>query len=1050
MPGHPTGTITFLFTDIDGSTQWWEKQPEWMRHAFARQEAIIRAAVAPHGGYVYKMVGDAFQVAFATAPLGLAAALDAQRALYAEDWGGVGSLRVRMALHTGVTEERGDDYVGPALNRMARLLGVTGGGQILLTQATYELVRDQLPRLGGVSLHDLGEHRLKDLSRAEHIYQLVVPDLPVGLASLQSLNVVSHNLPTQLTSFIGREKETAEVKRLLLTHRFVTLTGPGGTGKTRLALHVGARLLELFPDGVWLVELASLTDPALVPQTVAGTLGVHESSGRPLLSLVTGYLRSKDVMLILDNCEHLVGACAQLVETLLQACPSLFVLTSSRETLGVAGEVSFRVPSLSTPDVLHLASVEALTRTEAVRLFIERAEAALPGFTVTQENASAIAQICSRLDGIPLAIELAAGRVKMLRVEQVAARLDDRFRLLTGGSRSALPRHQTLRALIDWSYELLSGTERTVLQRLSVFAGGWTLEAAETICAGGDLGPNEILEPLTQLVNKSLVTPGCEPGAVARYHLLETLRQYAREKLLEAGGGDRVRERHLDYFLTLAEQAGPELRGPDQVTWLDRLDAELDNLRAAMEWSLPVKVEAGLRLAGALLWFWHIRAHRGEGVEWLERALSAEMPARDQAPVTTERQLARGLALNAAGSLRIMHGSPQRGRELSAESLALHQAIGSAGRQGAAHSLWNLAMVAAQREDFEQSRIQSEASLALFRAVQDRFWIGQCLDNLGSLALVRSDFEQASVIWNEDLVLRKEIGDKDGIAWTLSCLGNLAFRQGEYEQAKALFVASQAAFREVRNKWAVSLALSGMGAVVLAQGNFEQAAKLYEEALAFGQEMGDQYAIAGRHYDLARVAWSQGDYAQAAQLYEETLASVREIGNQEATASTLNDLGGVAWAQGNYELAVKRFEEALAIGRDLGGQFTMAYARLGLGRVACSRGEHSAAQSLYRQALSLLQASGIRWSLPHALEAWALLAVAQQDMLRGAKVLGALENDYDQLRFLLSPLERDEHERAVAAARAALGQAAFASARAEGRAMSIEQAMALALEQLEG
>ena len=362
----PSGTVTFLFTDIEGSTQWWEEHPEWMSHAFARQEAILRAAAAAHGGYVYKMIGDAFQIAFETAPDALMAAIEAQRALQAEPWGEFGPLRVRMALHTGVTEERDDDYVGPVLNRLARLLSASQGSQILLTQATYELVRDSVP--GEVNLQDLGIHRLRDLIRPEHIYQATAPDLPSDFPALKTLDIFTHNLPIQLTSFIGREKEIVEVKRELLGDRFVTLTGPGGTGKTRLALQVGAELLELFPDGVWLVELASLSDPMLVPQTVAAVLGIRESAGRPILTLLTDYLRNKELLLILDNCEHLLSSSAQLVTKLLQTCPYLCILATSREALNIPGEFSFRVPSLSIPEARHLPSLAALTQYESVQL----------------------------------------------------------------------------------------------------------------------------------------------------------------------------------------------------------------------------------------------------------------------------------------------------------------------------------------------------------------------------------------------------------------------------------------------------------------------------------------------------------------------------------------------------------------------------------------------------------------------------------------------------------------------------------------------------------
>jgi predicted ATPase/class 3 adenylate cyclase/uncharacterized protein HemY len=1041
----PSGTVTFLFTDIEGSTQWWEEYPEWMSHAFARQEAILRAAAAAHGGYVYKMIGDAFQIAFDTALDALNAAIDAQRALNAEPWGEFGPLRIRMALHTGVTEEREDDYVGPVLNRLGRLLGASQGGQILLTQATYELVCDVLAE--NAELHDLGTHRLKDLIRPEHIYQVTAPDLPSNFPALNTLDIFPHNLPLQLTSFVGREKEIVEVKRQLLGDRFVTLTGPGGTGKTRLGLQVGAELLELFPDSVWLVEFASLSDAMLVPQTVAAVLGIRESAGRPILTLLTDYLRSKELLLILDNCEHLLTACAQLVTALLQACPYICILATSRETLNIPGELSFRVPSLSIPDAQHLPPLSALSQYEAMQLFLERAEIIQPGFELTDTNAHAVAQICHRLDGIPLAIELSVARVKMMPVEQVAARLDDRFRLLTGGSRTALPRHQTLRALIDWSYDLLSEAERALFRRLSVFAGGWTLEAAESICAGEELERNDVLDLLTQLVNKSLVIPDSEAEAEARYRLLETIRQYARERLLEAGGGEKVRKRHLEYYLMYAERAEPELRGPSQITWLDRLEKEIDNIRAALEWALDVNVEAGMRLVSALLWFWHIRSGKSEGIDWLERVLSAEAQERDHAPLSETRAMIRGKALNAVGSLMIMHGNADRASELSEESLKLHQELGPSGRQGAAHALWNLAQGASYHEDLEQAGTLAEKSLALFREVGDTFGVAQCLDHLGSYAMLKGDYVQSKKIWEEDLALRKEIRDKDGVAWVLSCLGNLALWKGEYEQANALYTDSQNAFREIGNKWAVSMALSGKGSVMLAQGKFEQAAKLYEEALAYGRDMGDQNTIAGRRYDMARVSWSRGDYEQAAKMYEETLTIVRKLDNKGAIAGTLYDLGSVAWVKGDLELAAKRFEESLAIGHEIEGQFTVGYSLNGLGRVAYSRGDYGIAHSLYKKSLKMFRETGNHWNIAYSLEAFAALAVAQQDMQRAARLFGATESFYSLLRFLMSPMERDNHDRDLAATTAVLDEEDFSALWDEGRAMTMEQAVAYALDE---
>ena len=504
----PTGTVTFLFTDIEGSTKLWEQHPDSMRPALARHDHLLRQSIEANNGYVFKTMGDAFCAAFATAPEAVQAALTAQRLLTAEVWETETSLRVRMALHTGIAEERDGDYFGQALNRVARLLATGHGGQTLLSGATQELTRDHLPL--AASLLDLGQRRLKDLGRPEIVFQLRHPALSADFPPLRSLDNpdLPNNLPLQVASFIGREKETTDVKFLLAKTRLLTLTGSGGSGKTRLALQVAADLLDQYFDGVWLVELATLSDPALVPQAVADVLGVQEQVGQAITRTLKDALYSKSLLLVLDNCEHLVAACASLAADLLGNCPHVHLLSTSREPLNIAGEQTFRVPSLSLPDPKQTQTVETVSQYEAVRLFIERVQAVQPSFMVTNTNAPAVAQVCWRLDGIPLAIELAAARVRSLSVEDVNTRLDNRFRLLTGGARNSLPRQQTLRALIDWSYDLLTEAEKTLLRRLSVFAGGWTLPAAEAVGVGKDAANAgvagwEVVDLLTSLVDKS-------------------------------------------------------------------------------------------------------------------------------------------------------------------------------------------------------------------------------------------------------------------------------------------------------------------------------------------------------------------------------------------------------------------------------------------------------------------------------------------------------------------------------------------------------------------
>src|SRR5512141_192403 len=613
--GFPTGTVTFLFTDIEGSTRLWQQKPDAMSVAHARHNEILKTIIESNDGYVFQVIGDAFCAAFHTARDALCAALESQKAVYHENWGEA-VIKVRMGIHTGEAElQKGGDYRGfLTMSRLQRLMSAAHGGQTLLSLTTEELLQNDLPN--GVSLRDMGPRRLKDWNRPEQIYQLVVEGLPADFPPIRTLDASRQNLPAPTTSFIGREKEKAEIKQAIRAHRLITLTGSGGTGKTRLSLQVAADLLDQFADGVWFVELAPLTDPSLIPQTILSVLETSESQDKTITQALIERVRGKKLLLILDNCEHLIEATAKLVETLLSHAPELKILASSREALGVQGEMAWHVPSMSLPDARHSLSLDELSRLEAVRLFTERATLAKPHFQLTKDNASFVTQICYRLDGIPLAIELAAARVRALSVEQIAARLDDRFRLLTGGLRTALPRQQTLRAMIDWSYSLLSELEITLFRRLAVFVGGWTLEAAESVC-GEERNGSDVLDLITRLVDKSLVFIVESTGSV-RYRMLETTRQYAREMLMMSEETRTFRDQHLDYFLKYAETAQPELRGRRQAEWMSLLETEHDNLRAALEWSQNTRPGLGLRIAVALIDFWDTRGHITEARHWLD------------------------------------------------------------------------------------------------------------------------------------------------------------------------------------------------------------------------------------------------------------------------------------------------------------------------------------------------------------------------------------------------------------------------------------------------
>jgi predicted ATPase/class 3 adenylate cyclase len=907
----PSGTVTFLFTDIEGSTKLWEQHPNAMRLALARHDAILRRVIESHGGHVFKTIGDAFCAAFATAPDALGAALAAQRALHAEVWGEVEPLRVRVALHAGAAEQREGDYFGPPLNRVARLLEVAHGGQILLSQPTADLARDSLS--GSAGLRDLGEHRLKDLARPEHIFQLLHLELPAEFPPLHSLDALPNNLPLQVTSFIGREREIEEVRQLLEKTRLLTLTGAGGTGKTRLALQVAADHLREYSDGVWLVELASLSDPGLMPQTVASVLDVREAEGaegapwgpvpggKPLTQTLVAALKPRKLLLVLDNCEHLLEACAALAEALLRSCPDVHLLATSREGLNIPGETPYRLRSLSVPDPQHLpATPESLTQYEAVQLFIDRATTVAPSFSLTNANAPAVAQVCHRLDGIPLAIELAASRVKALPVEQLNERLADMFRLLTGGSRTALPRQQTLRALIDWSYDLLSATERTLLRRLSVFSGGWTLEAAEAVCTGDGIEEWDVLDVLTSLVDKSVALYE-ERGGEGRYRLLETVRQYAWDRLLQAGEAEDVRGRHRDWCLAMAEQAEAGLPGESGRVWLDRLEREHDNLRAALAWSeAEGQAQAGLRLGGALREFWYARGYWTEGREHLAGLLAL--------PGAETRTAARAKALHGAGVLAWQRADDGAARVLQEESLAIFRELGH--KPGIAASLLSLGMVAQYREDYRAAWALFEESQAIFRELEDKQGIASSLGGLGWAAHVQGDYAAARALYEESLEICCGLGNKQGIAWSLQSLGGVTYIQGDHGEARARIEESLAIFRELDQKPGIAHSLMSLGWWTLDQGHLGEARALYEESLEIFRELGAKGGIAQDLEELAAVAAAQAQPERAARLlgaaeglrdaiggpppdrakHERSVAAVRAALGEEAFAA--------AWAEG--------------------------------------------------------------------------------------------------------------------------------------------------------
>lgn len=866
MSDLPGGTVTFVFTDIEGSTALLQHLGDVrFSEVLTEHGRLIRSAFQKGGGQELDTQGDSFLVAFPRARDALAASVEVQRGINTSPWPGGVSLRVRMGLHTGEPLHVADRYVGLDVHRAARICSAAHGGQVLLSQTARDLVEHDLPP--GVSLRDLGEHRLKDLQRPERIFQLLHAELPVDFPPLRSLDVLPNNLPIHLTSFVGRNRETAEVKRLLPTSRLLTITGVGGCGKTRLALQVAADLLEEFPDGVWLVELGTLSDSELVAQRVASAMSVREEAGRPVLATLADHLRQKQLLLLVDNCEHLVGACAHLVETLLKACPRLHVLCTSREALGVPGEIAWHLASLTLPDPHGAARPESLMQCDGTRLFIERAVVASRAFNVTDQNASWLADVCRRLDGIPLAIELAAARTTVLTVQQIAVRLDDCFRLLTGGGRTVLPRHQTLLAAMDWSYGLLSEQERALLRRLSVFAGGWTLEAAEGVCAWEGIETHEVLDLLTHLVAKSLVAMEERDGE-ARYHLVETVRQYCRDKLRESGEAG-VYERHRNWFLQLVERAKPELQGPDQRHWLNRLEQEHDNLRAALQWSQmePGSGEAGLTLVAGLWRFWEVHGYLIEGRGWLERMLQR-----------TGGQVSdlRASALSGAGIL--------------------------AYRQG----------------DYVSAAGFYEESLALYRQLENGRGIAFALANLGSVASQQGDHARTRSLYEESLAAVRDSGDQRDVAFALINVAGATEQLGDYARARALYEESVATFEALRDKWGMAHALNNLGLMACRQHDLASARSLHERALVLQRELSDGRGVARTLHNLADVAMQQGESAWAKSLCTESLAIRRELGDRSGIAATLERLARIAATAGDPERAARLLGAAEALRAAIG------------------------------------------------------------------------------------------------------------------------------------
>jgi predicted ATPase/class 3 adenylate cyclase len=901
--------VAFLFTDIEGSTRRWEAHQQVMWDAVERHFALLRSAISAHHGVLFKTVGDAVQAAFPTVPDAIAAAIDGQSALHQADWGNLGPLRVRMAIHVGEATPRDGDYLAPALNRLARVLATGYGDQVLLTEAALAAAG---PALGAeFGALDLGAHRLRDLLQAEHIYQLRGPGLAAEFPALKSLDRHIHNLPAQPTALLGRESELAAARELLQQNgvRLLTLTGPGGTGKTRLGIQIGAELLETFPDGVWFVPLAAITDSDLVVPAIAQPLGVRENPDEPLLKTLQAYLQPRQALLLLDNFEQ-VATAAPDVAALLASCPKLKILVTSREPLRIAVEREFAVPPLSLPtarQVKHLSPAELLEYS-AIQLFVERAQGVKPDFALSETNAADVAAICLRLDGLPLAIELAAARVRVLPPAQLLARLDKRLKLLTGGNRDLPARQQTLRAAIEWSHDLLSSDDQTLFARLSVFAGGCTLEAAEAVC--GEVGDAavDVLDGVESLTQKSLLRQQDDSEGNPRFTMFETIREFGVERLDASREADAVRHAHAEFFLALAEQAEPELRGPAQVTWLNRLAAEHDNLRASLRsLSQPADTDRRLRLAGSLWRFWWTRGHLSEGRGWLDQSLSCYESA---------ASVALANALNGAGVLAESQGD-------YAEATARHEAALGIWRQigdqiGVASSLTNLGIIARVLGEYQRAAELHQEAFTISTRLKDERGIGVSLYELGSLALYQGEYAKAANLLGQSSERLGSIGEAPALGAVFEALGILEFYRKDYARAANFYEQGLNLWREIYDSRMVAHSLVNLGEAKQYQGDLASAESLYGEAIVLFRELSEKRGIGFALAQLAKVALARDDFPQASSLFAESLVLRQQIGEKSAVIESLEGLAEVALGRGGLAERARLLGAAAALRTDIG------------------------------------------------------------------------------------------------------------------------------------
>ena len=1059
----PSGVTTFLFTDIEGSTRLLQDLGDDAYEAsLAEHRRLLREAFATHDGIEVGTEGDSFFAAFADPGLALRAALTAQLAIEGWDWPRR-PLRVRMGLHTGEAKLVGREYVGLAVHEAARISSAAHGGQILLSDTTYEIVSRSLPT--DARLVDLGEHRLKDLTEAVRLFNVVHPRLAAEARPPRTLTVLPNNLPVQLSTFIGRADEIGQISSLVDTARLLTLAGAGGCGKTRLALQVAAERSTTFPDGVWFAELASLTDGELVLRAVAEAFGLQAKPEGSIEDVLLDFVCERRLLIVLDNCEHLVAASADACSKLLSAARELRILATSREPLGVPGEQVYRVPSLDVGH--HDGNLDSIVACDAVRLFSNRAVAADPTFTVDAANISVIADICRRLDGLPLAIELAAARVRMFTPTEIASRLDQRFAILTGGARTGLRRQQTLRAAVDWSYELLSDPEQLLFRRLSVFVGGFALEAAEAICSGNGIETDEIVDLVSSLVDRSIVVAEPHDGTM-RYRLLETIREYSRELLASSDEAARVWSRHLRWFADLAAKGSDGLETSDELRWAKHLDAEVDNFRQALAWSVAGgEAVDGVRLVAAIAPYWTNHGKVADAHTWLNSTIAAAgelaLPVRAMAlaafamtsmhaegfeagiPYAEEcvslphtPETVRWIA-DATAALAYAPGSVEQSLAQLDEARRLYHSIGRA--FGEAEALEAMAQALTWSGDFDHVRRVTEEALEIYERLGVRTKVIGAMDMLAVVALQEGDLADVERRAGEVLALAREINDRPHVAYALWDLAIVESERGHYDRARALYDQIMPMLRDLHAVQLIAECFRYMSLIDVRCGDADAAAAALDEAE-------DTWTYSGRQRaDLdilrSRIELVRGDAGAMRALAEQALAVFEKA---EASAAIPGAQTYLAWAAaltGDEEhartLAHAAMEGARQPVRKMGALQIAA-------RIDFVSGALDKATARLVEALEAASRKGYGYETAYMLEMLGWVAAAEGHVERAVHLLGAADEMRSTHGFALLVVDRSLHDDAIAASKDALGDEAFLRSWNEAHAMTKDEAVALALQ----